>query len=396
MDLLIKNIKQLVTVSTNSRPYKSGKEMGDLGIIQNATVLIKDGLFKWIGASTDFNQIADDDIDTIDASDMVALPGFVDSNTNLLFTDNNEDHSFSSIVRSTRGSSKKELKKHARRHIDNMMQYGTTTIDIRSGYGLNETDEIKMLDSINDLAKECLSDIIPTFFGAQAVPPEFKDNPDDYVDLLCKRMIPYIAQRKLAKYCSAICGRDHFSVEQCRRIFNTSKSNGIDVIMQADQSMLDNALELAAEIGAFSFANIEEIDEYGISLLKRSGAIATILPGLSINKIAGCVSVRNIIQSDIPLAIASNFNPVTCMSYSLPLMMTLACTRMCLTPEEAISAATINGAAALGLSGKLGSIEIGKQADIVLFDVPNYQYIVRHYGTNFAAKIIKRGIYLIY
>jgi len=411
MNLLIKNIKQLVTVRSNGNPYKSGNDMRDLGIIENATVLIENGLFKWIGRSSEFTQTVDDTIDTIDASDLVGLPGFVDSHTHLLFAGTREDEfalrvevktfqeiaqvggGILSTVRATRAATKKDLKKLARRHIDTMLTEGTTTVEIKSGYGLSEKDEIKILDAINDLGEECLIDIVPTFLGAHAVPPEFKNNADAYVDLICKRMLPYIAQRKLAICCDAFCEREYFSVEQCRKIFTTAQLLGLRIKIHADQLTQIGASKLAAEMGALSADHLEQIDDAGMIALKQSGTIATVLPGVSFFLHCNYPPARKMIEAGIPLAIASNFNPGSCMSFSMPMMMTIACTQLSMTPEEAITASTLNGAAALGLSEKIGSIEVGKQADIVLYDIPGYRYLAYHFGTNHVAKVIKHGTY---
>lgn len=412
MNLLIKNIKQLVTVSTKGKPYKSGTEMRDLGIIENATVMIQDGLFSWIGPSTKLSQEPDDSIDTIDASDLIALPGFVDSHTHTVFAGSRENEfalrtegksyqeitasggGILSTVSATRETSKKELKKLASRHLDTMLKQGTTTVEIKSGYGLNEDAEIKLLYIINELGDEGLMNIVPTFLGAHAIPEEFKENPDGYVDLICQRLLPYVANHKLAKFCDAFCESGYFSVEQCRRIFETAKSLGLGIKIHADQLSQIGASKLAVEMGAISADHLEKIDDAGISALKQSGTIAVIIPGTSFFLNCEYAPARKIIDSGIPLAIASNFNPGSCMSHSMPLMMTIACTQMSLTPEEAICAATINGAAALGLSNTLGSIEAGKQADIVLFNVPNYRYLMYHYGIDHVAKLIKHGTYL--
>ncbi len=412
MNLLIKNIKQLVTVKSNGKPFKSGIEMCDLGIVENATVLIENGLFKWIGQHTEFDQLVDENIDIIDGSDLVGLPGFVDSHTHLLFAGTKENdfalnlernkyreivqagEEIFSTVQATRTATKKELKKFARRHLDTMLTEGTTTVEIKSGYGLNENDEIKTLEAINDLSDECLMDIVPTFFGAHAIPPEFRNNSENYVDLICVRMLPYIAQRNLAKFCDVFCEEGYFSIEQCRRIFKTAKSLGFNLKIHADQLTQIGASKLAAEIGALSADHLEQIDDAGIAALKQHGTIATVLPGVSFFLHRDYPLARKIIDAGVPLAIASNFNPNSCMSYSMPMMMTIACTQMSLTPEESITASTLNGAAALGLSDKLGSIEVGKQADIVLYDIPTYRYLAYHFGTNHVAKVIKRGTYL--
>lgn len=412
MNLIIKNIKQLVTVRSSGKPFKSGLEMRDIGIIERATVVIEKGKFLWIGPSEEFRQNIDKNVDVFDASEFVALPGFIDSHTHLMFAGSREEEfamrvegktyqeiadaggGILNTVRATRATTKKELKKLARHHLEEMLRQGTTTVEIKSGYGLNEDTEIKMMEAINELSDESLQDIVPTFLGAHAVPPEFKDNPDSYVELLCKRLLPYIAQRQMAKFCDAFCDQGYFSIEQCRKIFETARSLGIGIKIHADQLSRIGATKLAAEFGALSADHLENIDEAGMKSMKSSGTIATILPGVSFFLHYGYPPARKIIDANVPLAIASNFNPGSCMSYSIPLMMTIACTQMSMSPEEAISAATLNGAAALGLSEKLGSIEIGKQADILLLNVPNYKYIAYHFGTNLVTKIIKRGTVL--
>jgi imidazolonepropionase len=412
MNLLIKNIKQLVTVSANDKSFKSGREMHDIGIIENATVVIENGKFTWIGPNSDFHQNVDIDIDVMDASEFIALPGFVDSHTHLIFAGSRENEfamraegktyqeiaeaggGILNTVLATRTATKKELRKLAHRHLDAMLRQGTTTVEIKSGYGLSEDSEIKIMEAINELAKDSLLDVIPTFLGAHAIPPEFKENSDGYVMLLRNRILPYIAQRKMAKFCDAFCEQGYFSIEQCRRIFEIARSLGVEIKIHADQFSQIGASKLAAEFGAISADHLEKIDDAGIAALKSSGTIATVLPGVSFSLNCGYPPARKIIDAGVPLAIASNFNPGSCMSYSIPLIMTIACTQMSLTPEEAITAVTLNGAAALGLSDKLGSIEVGKQADIVLYSVPSYLYLVYHFGTNFAAKIVKRGTYL--
>ncbi len=253
-----------------------------------------------------------------------------------------------------------------------------------------------MLHIINELKDESLVNIVPTFLGAHAIPSEYKENPDGYVDLLCRRLLPYIANHKMAKFCDAFCEQGYFSVEQSRKILETAKSLGFEIKIHADQLSQIGASKLAAEMDAVSADHLEQIDDAGISALKQSGTIATVLPGVSFFLNCGYAPARKIIDSGIPMAIASNFNPGSCMSYSMPLMMTIACTQMSVTPEEAICAATINGAAALGLSNSSGSIEIGKQADIILYNVPNYQYLIYHYGIDHVAKVIKDGTYLVF
>lgn len=412
MQLLIKNIRELVTVKSGGRPFRAGMEMRDLGVMENADVLIEDGLFRRIGPTGSLTGSIDEDADVLDASEYVALPGFVDAHTHLLFAGSREDEfamrvegktyqqiaqaggGIISTVAATRNASKKELKKIASKRLDGMMELGTTTVEIKSGYGLDADSEIKMLEAINELSEEHFMTIVPTFLGAHAVPDEYKSNPDAYVDLICDRMLPYITRRKLARFCDVFCEVGYFTVEQSGQILQKAKSFGIESKIHADQLSQIGASKLGAELRAVSVDHLEQIDDGGIAALKKAGCVAVLLPGVSFFLHYGYPPARTIIDAQIPLAIASNFNPGSCMSYSMPLMMTIACTQMGLTPEEAITASTLNAAAALKMSDTVGSIEVGKQADIVLYAVPHYRQIPYFFGVNLAAKIIKRGTLL--
>jgi imidazolonepropionase len=412
MNLLVKNIQQLVTVSAHGNRTKPGLAMRQLEVLDDATVLIENGVFSWVGQSSKFDQPISEHLDSLDASNLVGLPGFVDSHTHLLFAGSRE-HEFAMraegksyqeiaaagggilhTVQATRAASKKELKKIARRYLERMLKLGTTTVEIKSGYCLDEAGEIKMLEAIQDLDDESYLDVVPTFLGAHAIPPEFTSHPEQYIEMLCHRLLPYAAKKNLAKFCDVFCESGYFTVEQTRRIFSAAQALGLGLKIHADQLSSSGASNLAAEMKAISADHLEHIDEAGIKALKLSGAIATVLPGVSFFLHYGYPPARNIIDAGVPLAIASNFNPGSCMSYSLPLMMTIACTHMGLTPEEAITATTLHGAAALGLADRLGSIEVGKQADMILYDIPDYRHLVYHFGENHVAKVIKRGTYL--
>ncbi len=414
MNLLIKNIRQLATVPAAGKRFKTGQAMNDLGIIEDAVVLIENGTITWAGKTADFDKSVPDSIDTLDAEGLVALPGFVDSHTHTLFAGTREDEfalrnagkSYTEIaaagggilstVAAVRAATKKELKKYARKHLDGMLRSGTTTVEIKSGYGLNESDEVKMMHAINELAEEQLIGIAATFLGAHAIPPEYAEKPNEYVDLICFRILPYLVRRKMLQFCDVFCDSGFFSVDQARQILGTARTLGIGIKIHADQLSQIGAPALAAELCAVSADHLEKIDDEGIAALKRGGTVATVLPGVSFFLKEGYAPARKIIDAGVPLAIASDFNPGSAMSYSMPLMMTIACTQMGLTPEEAITAATLNGAAALNMSEQIGSIEPGKQADIILYDVPNYRYIVYHYGTNFVRHIVKHGTLLDY
>ncbi len=399
MNLLIKNIKQLVTVSSHGSKIKAGKEMNDLGIIEHATVLIEHGKFSWIGKSEEFTQSVSPDLDVIDAEDAVALPGFVDSHTHAVFAELEQgkaltDNTLMNTVTATREAAKKDLKKSARHFLDAMLRAGTTTVEIKSGYGLNEQDEVKLMDTINELKNEHFIDIVPTFYGAQAVPPEYIDQSDAYIEFLCTRLLPYLAQRKIAAFCDVNCEQEYFSVEQSKNLLLAAQALGIPSKIHADRFSHIGASKLAAELHAISADHLEHIDDAEIQALKQSGIIAAILPGSSFFMHQQYAQARTIINAGVPLTLASDFNPISCPSFSMPMMMTIACTQCSMTPEEAITAATLNGAAALHLSDSIGSIEIGKQADIGLYQIPNYQYLVNHFAANLVWKVIKRGVHL--
>jgi imidazolonepropionase len=412
VQLLLKNIRQLVTVRSEGKAYRAGRAMREIGVLEKADVLIEDGLFRWIGPTGTLSGTLDPEADIIDASTYVALPGFVDPHTHLLFAGSRENEftmrvegktyqeiadaggGIISTVTATRAATKKELKKLASKRLDEMMKLGTTTVEIKSGYGLDADSEIKMLEAINELADEHFMTIVPTFLGAHAIPAEFKGNPNGYVELICDRILPYVAKRKMARFCDVFCDKGYFTVDQSRRILLKAQGLGIESKLHADQLSQIGASQLGAELKAVSVDHLELIDKSGLSTLKQAGSVAVVLPGVSFFLHYGYPPARTIIDSDIPLAIGSNFNPGSCMSFSMPLMMTIACTQMGLTPEEAITAATLNAAAALKMSDSVGSIEVGKQADIILYDAPNYRYIPYHFGSNLAVKVIKKGTIL--
>lgn len=412
MQLLLSNIRQLVTVRSGGKPTKTGREMRELGILENASILIEDGIITWIGNASDFTNTLLPDADTLDASSFVALPGFVDAHTHAVFAGSRENEFASraegktyqeiasggggilSTVTATRAATKKELKKTASRRLDAMMKHGTTTVEIKSGYGLNEESEVKMLEAITELADEHFMTIRSSFLGAHALPPEFRDRRSDYIDLLCNRMMPYIVKRKLAQFCDVFCETGYFSVEESRQILQKARANGLGLKLHSEEFNAIGGAQLAAELRATSVDHLEHIPDEAIGALKHGGTVAVLLPGVSFFLRNPYAPARKLIDAGVPVAIASDFNPGSCMSFSMPLMMTIACTQMSMTPEEAITASTLNAAAAIGVSDQRGSLEIGKRADVILYDIPDYRYLAYHFGVNLASKIIKNGTIL--
>jgi imidazolonepropionase len=278
--------------------------------------------------------------------------------------------------------------------MNGMMRSGTTTVEIKSGYGLDMDSEIKMLEAIVELAAEELMDVVPTFLGAHAVPPEYAGRKDEYITLLVEKIIPYVGRKKLARFCDVFCDEGFFDTADAERVLVAARSWGMQPKMHADELTAAGGAELAARLGAVSADHLEHITPEGIVALKEAGVVAGILPGVSFFLNHGYAPVRELIDRGVAVAIASDFNPGSCMSWSMPMMMTIACTQMRMTPEEAITAATLNGAASLGLSAEAGSIERGKKADLIVADIPDYRFLAYHFGTNHVRTTIKNGTIL--
>ena len=412
MNLALINIRQLVTVSAEGNRLKRGKEMGELGIVEHAAVLIEEERIKWIGKMEDLSMGRMKDTEILDCHEKVVLPGFVDSHTHLLFSGSREDEfamrsagatyqeiaegggGIISTVRHTRESSKKDLKKSARRRLSAMMSHGTTTVEIKSGYGLDVDSEMKMLEAINELNAEEVMTIVPTFLGAHAVPPERRSERGAYLREIVDTMIPYVGTKKLAVFCDVFCERGYFEVEESREILEQGKRFGLLPKLHAEELADSGGAELAAEVGAISADHLEHVTEKSLGALARADVVATLLPGVSFFLNHRHAPARSIIEAGVPVAIATDFNPGSSMSYSMPMMMTIACAQMGMSPEEAITASTLNGAAALNLSSEVGSIEVGKKADLAVYSVPNYKFLPYHYGENHLYKVIKGGVIL--
>ncbi len=412
MDLFVKNISQLVTVAAGGAPVKRGRAMRDLHVLTNAGVLCRGGRISWVGLMEAWDQSLPGDLPEIDAAGTVVLPGFVDSHTHAMFAGDRagefalrtEGTTYQEIaergggilntVRSVRAASKKELKRSTARILSEMLRQGTTTVEIKSGYGLDMDAEIKMLEAINELRDEELVSVVPTFLGAHAVPPEFRGDPGGYLDLLCDRMVPYVGKKKLAAFCDVFCERGYFGLEDAERVLQAGRRWGMGLKVHADELTPLGGAELAARLGAVSADHLECVSENGIARLAESGVVAGLLPGVSFFLNHGYAPARELIDAGVPVAIASDFNPGSCMSFSMPLMMTIACTQARMTPEEALVAATLHGAAALGIAGETGSIEVGKRADLLIAEIPDYRYLAYHFGRNPIRATIKNGTVL--
>ena len=412
MNLFITNISQLVTVAAHGKPVKTGPGMRDLEILRDAAVLCRDGKIVWAGPRLAWSDAIPENVPQLDARGGVVLPGFVDSHTHMMFAGSRasefalraEGATYQQIadqgggilntVRNVRAATKRELKRSTTAFLTDMMKHGTTTVEIKTGYGLEMDSEIKMLEAIHELRNEEIMTVVPTFIGAHAFPPEFRSDPAAYVSLVCEKMIPYAGGKKLASFCDVFCEQGYFSIADSERILTEGKRWGMTPKVHADELTPLGGAELAARVGAVSADHLEHVTERGIVALREGGVVAGLLPGVSFFLNHGYAPARALIDAGVAVAIASDFNPGSCMSFSMPLMMTIACTQMRMTPEEALTASTLNAAAALGMSSTIGSIEAGKQADLLIADVPDYRFLAYHFGKNHIRTTVKNGTIL--
>lgn len=388
--------------------------MRELGILTEAGVLCERGKISWVGPMKEWQRSLPADYSEVDASGKVVLPGFVDSHTHMMFA-GNRAHEFAlrsqgatyqqiaeagggilSTIQHVRAATKKDLKKQTLCYMNEMMKHGTTTVEIKTGYGLDLDSEIKMLEAINELKEEEMMTVVPTFIGAHAYPPEYRQNKRAYVDLILEKMIPYAGKKQLAAFCDVFCEKGYFELEESEQLLKEGKKWGMLPKIHAEELNSLGGAQLAARVGAISADHLEKIDDAGIAALRDANVVGTLLPGVSFFLNHGYAPARKLIDSGVAIAIASDFNPGSCMSFSMPMMMTIACTQMRMSPEEAIVAATLNGAAALNMSSTIGSIEVGKNADLIVADIPDYKFLAYHFGTNHIVTTIKNGTILEY
>ncbi|PIV68696.1 MAG: imidazolonepropionase [Euryarchaeota archaeon CG01_land_8_20_14_3_00_38_12] len=398
-ELLIKNAIQLLTVKSDKTKVKG--EMEDLGIINDGAIAVRNNRIFRVD-----KKIKTDSKKIIDASGKVVMPGFVDCHTHLVFSGSRENElkmklkgkTYLEILESgggihftvnkTRKADIKELVALGLRRLDEMLLNGTTTVEIKTGYGLNPKDEIKCLKVINELNKRHAADIVPTFLGAHAVPLEFKNNPDEYTDLILNKMLPRI--KNLAEFCDVFCEKNVFTIEQARKILNEGKKFGLTPKIHADELYCTGGAELASEIGCVSADHLLRASDKGIKKMAEKGVIGVLLPGTSFTTMEKYADARKYIDYGLPVALASDFNP-NCWVNNMGFIIALACYNMKMTPAEAISASTINAAFAIGKEKEIGSLEVGKKADILILNVPNYESIPYKLGMNIVDTVIKNG-----
>jgi imidazolonepropionase len=410
--LLIRGARQLLTLRGPSGPRR-GAALRDPGIIQDGAVLVRNGAIYCLGPSSRIENLSEArKAREIDAAGCVVMPGFVDSHTHLVcgparlvdYDMRLSGASYEEIaaagggilqsMRAVRELPIRRLVLQARRAVDAFIRHGTTTLEAKSGYGLNEPSERKALRAIAALNGKPL-DLVPTFLGAHAVPPEFAGKADAYIEWLCTYLMPKIRRRRMAEFADVYCERSAFSVEQARRYLAAARELGLIPKIHAEQFSRFGGTRLAVEMEAASADHCDYVEDEEIGLLARSNTIATLLPGAVFHLgLTHYPPARKLIDGGAAVALATDFNPGTSPTYSMPMVLSLACSQMRMTPAEAIAAATINGAHALRLASRVGSIEAGKQADFVIFKVPDYREIPYRFGANQVAMTIKRGVIL--
>ena len=403
-DLVILGACQLVCIGDRSRTSSTQ----ELNILPDGALVARNGIIDWLGPSASLPR-ENHDASVIDALGKTVMPGFVDSHTHLIFARTREDEfeqrlrgasyqeiasrggGINATVRRVRESSKEELKVLARRRLDRLLSFGVTTVEVKSGYGLSLADEIKCLEVIAELNAEGPLELVPTFLGAHAVPPEFQNDREGYIRLLMNEMLPEVARRGLAEFCDVFCETGVFSLDESERILDRARGLGLKLKLHADELTPLGGAELAARLGAVSADHLLCITDAGIDALAESGTVATLLPGTAFFLGVDYAPARRLIERGVTVALASDCNPGTCPTENLPLVGTMACTQMGMLPAEALTALTLGGAAAVGRADRIGSLEVGKQADLVILDVPDYRQLFYHFGVSHVDTVIKRG-----
>jgi imidazolonepropionase len=423
-NIILKNAAELVTCS--GFEAKKGKEMADLHIIHDGAVVVKEGQISAVGTTneivTEIEKAKLDlsAFDMIDAANKAVLPGFVDSHTHFVFAGYRAEEfswrlrgdtymeimqrggGIANTVESTRKASAAELIEAGIKRLDSMLSIGVTTVEGKSGYGLDkETEikrygldketEIKQLEVMSHLDNVHYVDVVRTFLGAHAVPQNYKDKADEFIDYMMADVLPEVAEKNLAEFCDVFCEENVFSVDQSRRLLSRAKALGLKLKLHADEIVQIGGAELAAELGAVSADHLLQASNEGIRQMSEAGVVATLLPGTAFSLKEPYARGRFIIDNNCAVALATDFNPGSCFTESIPLIFVLATLYMNITIEEAVTALTINGAAALGRQDTIGSIDVGKKGDMIVLEYPSYKFIPYHLGISTIEKVVKTG-----
>lgn len=411
-DLIIKNIGTLATLK-GPRRARGGREQGDIGILKDAVVAVKGDRIIYVGSGNLSEDVKTNETTLIlDAGGKIVTPGLIDSHTHLVHGGSRENElsmklkgakymdilsaggGIHSTMRATRSMSSEDLYNQARNSLDRMLSFGVTTVEGKSGYGIEDIEtELKQLEVAERLNKDHAVDVVSTFMGAHAIPLSFKDDTEGFVKKIIQEMIPIIARKELAKFCDVFCEQGVFTIDQSRRILLEGRRWGLEPKIHADEIESIGGAELAAELRCISADHLVGASDEGIVRMAKSGVVANLLPGTSFNLQTGKhARARFMIDNGLPVAVSTDYNPGSCPTENIQLIMSFASLILRMTPEEVLTAVTMNGAAALGLEGEIGSIEVGKKADLVIYDSTNLEYIIYHFGINHTNTVIKDGL----
>ena len=408
-DLLIVHASELVTLR-GPRRARAKAEMSDLAIIRDGAVAVSGGVIVDVGRTDSIlKEHGAGDVEIIDATDRTVLPGFVDPHTHLVYAGSREFElelkargkgyleilqeggGILRTVSDTRLASPGTLFKESAKRLESMISHGTTTVEAKSGYGLDKTVELRLLETARKLGDEYPVTIVPTYLGAHAVPPEFAGRTDGYVDFMISEVLPEVAKRNLAEFCDVFCEKGVFDVDQSRKVLLAAKSLGMKLKVHADEMHSTGGAELAAEVGAVSADHLARPSDDGIMALARKDIMGVLLPGTPYSSMSKeYADGRRLIDLGVPIALGTDLNP-NCWNESMQFTISLACHKMRMTPAEAVTAATINAAAALGLDKKAGTIERGKRADLIVLDIPGHAHLPYKFGTNLCSRVVKDG-----
>jgi imidazolonepropionase len=404
--LAVLHASELVTLTGPKRP-RVGTELSTLGIIRDGGMLVRDGKIERIGPSDEIEKkVVDAEI--VDARGRVVMPGFVDAHTHLVFAGNRLDDferrsrgetyeeiakeggGIWSTVEKTRAASERDLLAQAKEHANWFLSCGTTTVEAKSGYGLTVEDELKILRVLRQLKEEVSLEIASTFLGAHAVPREL--SPDEYLDVVITEMLPRVTAETLAEFCDVFCERGYFNIDQSRKILSAAKKNGLSLRGHVDQLTNSGGAELMAEMGATTADHLEQTDEQGIAVLKKANVQPVLLPG-SVYALGSSryPRAREMIKAGLAVVLATDFNPGSSPTPSMPMVLSLACTQMKMSPAEAITASIVNAAYSVNRGDKIGTLEPGKLANFVIFDCEDYRELAYWFGIPQTHSVYIRG-----
>ncbi len=381
-----------------------------LGVIEDGAVLMEDGLIRWVGPSEDVDPARHGGAQWLEMRGRVVLPGLIDSHTHAIFAGNRagefemrlQGKTYQEIaqagggilrtVAATRQASRQALHEATRRRLLRMLGFGVTTAEVKSGYGLDFDSELKCLEVLQTLQGDVPVHIVPTFMGAHDIPPEYRDRVDAYVDEVVGRQLPEVARRGLAVFCDVFCEKGYFDPVQSRRILEAARDQGLKLKIHAEEFCDTGGAELAGALRATSADHLLHVSDRGIAALRQGGTVATLLPGTAFFlRLKDYAPARKLLEAGVPVALATDFNPGSCMTENLQLIMTLACLQMGMTPTEVIRGVTLNAAQALDLAHDRGSLSPGKRADVAVFAVESYPEILYHYGVNQVSDVFVAG-----